>query len=144
MTGEEHYEFIDTNILVYAHDRSAGRKHEIARKLIERLWQTRHGCLSIQVLQEFYVTVTRKVAQPINPSEAAELIRDLGYWRISTPVVEDVLGAIELQSEYQISFWDAMIVHSAHGLECDIIWSEDLSDGQVYRQVTVKNPFQIK
>ena len=79
MSAETLLEFVDTNILVYAHDRSAGKKHEAARELVKRLWETRQGCLSVQVLQEFYVTVTRKVAQPIKPEEAAELIRDLNY-----------------------------------------------------------------
>jgi predicted nucleic acid-binding protein len=143
MSAETLSEFVDTNILVYAHDRSAGKKHAIARELIKRLWETRQGCLSVQVLQEFYVTITRKVAQPIKPEEAAELIRDLGYWRIYTPTIQDVLSAIDLQAEYRISFWDAMVVHSALCLGCSVIWSEDLSNGQAYRQVIVKNPFRV-
>ena len=142
MSAETLLEFVDTNILVYAHDRSAGKKHEAARELVKRLWETRQGCLSVQVLQEFYVTVTRKVAQPIKPEEAAELIRDLSYWRIYTPTAQDVLSAIDLQSHYKISFWDAMVIHSAVSLQCDVIWSEDLGDGQPYHGVIVKNPFR--
>lgn len=142
MSDEPLLEFVDTNVLVYAHDRSAGRKHEIAKELVKRLWESRQGCLSVQVLQEFYVTVTRKVAQPIQPEEAAVLIRDLSYWRIHTPMAQDVLSAIDLQTYYRISFWDAMVIHSALCLGCGVIWSEDLSDGQMYHQVTVKNPFR--
>jgi len=142
MSDEPLLEFVDTNVLVYAHDRSAGRKHEIAKELVKRLWESRQGCLSVQVLQEFYVTVTRKVAQPIQPEEAAVLIRDLSYWRIHTPTAQDVLSAIDLQTYYRISFWDAMVIHSALCLGCGVIWSEDLSDGQMYHQVTVKNPFR--
>ena len=143
MSAEALLEFVDTNVLVYAHDRSAGKKHEIAKELVKRLWESRQGCLSVQVLQEFYVTVTRKVAQPIKPEEAAVLIQDLGYWRIFTPTVQDVLGAIDLQSHYQTSLWDAMVIHSAICLGCGVIWSEDLSDGQGYHQVIVKNPFRV-
>lgn len=140
MSDNPALEFVDTNILVYAHDRSAGEKHEVARELISHLWETRQGCLSIQILQEFYVTVTRKVAQPVKPEEAAEIIRDLSYWRVFTPTAEDVLGAIDLQRHYQTSFWEAMVIHSAICLGCKTIWSEDLSDGQVYNDVRVKNP----
>lgn len=135
-------EFVDTNILVYAHDRSSGKKHEIARELMDRLWETKQGGLSVQILQEFYVTITRKVAQPVKPEIAADVIRDLGFWKIHTPAVPDVLQAIDLQQHYQISFWDAMVVHSATCLGCGVIWSEDLSDGQSYNQVVVKNPFR--
>ena len=135
-------EFIDTNILVYAHDRSAGEKHETAQDLIRGLWETGNGCLSVQVLQEFFVTVTRKVARPLSLEEAAEIIRDLGFWHVHSPTAEDVLGAIDIQRNYQVSFWDAMVIHSAKCLSCQVIWSEDLSDGQAYENVQVKNPFK--
>ncbi len=141
MSDEPVLEFVDTNILVYAHDRSAGRKHELARELVSHLWETRQGCLSVQILQEFFVIVTRKVAQPLKVEEAAEILRDLSFWRIHTPTAQDVLGAIDLQLQTHTSFWDAMVVHSAICLGCQVIWSEDLSDGQVYGRVRVKNPF---
>lgn len=141
MSDNAALEFVDTNILVYAHDQSAGEKHAAARELVSRLWETRQGCLSVQILQEFYVTVTRKVAQPLKPEEAAEIIRDLSFWRTHAPSAEDVLGAIDVQRHYHTSFWDAMVIHSAACLGCKIIWSEDLSDGQMYDAVQVKNPF---
>jgi predicted nucleic acid-binding protein len=142
MSDKPALEFIDTNILVYAHDRSAGEKHQVARDLIRGMWETGNGCLSVQVLQEFYVTVTRKVARPLPIEEAAMIIRDLSFWQIHTPIVEDVLGAIDIQRHYQVSFWDAMVIHSAKCLGCKVIWSEDLSDGQAYENVQVKNPFK--
>jgi predicted nucleic acid-binding protein len=134
-------QFVDTNILIYAHDRSAGDKHICARDLVRALWQSGEGCLSIQVLQEFYVNVTQKVAKPLTPDAAAQIIVDLSAWQVHRPGVEDVLDAIRLQGRYQISFWDAMIVASAIQLGCHTIWSEDLSPGQAYDSVTVTSPY---
>jgi len=133
--------FVDTNILVYAHDISAGAKHERARDLVASLWQDETGCLSLQVMQEFYVSITQKVAHPIDPSNAQKIIRDLSYWRVHEPKVDDVLAAIELQQRYRLSFWDAMILQNAVQLECNLIWSEDLNPGQVYAGVALVNPF---
>jgi predicted nucleic acid-binding protein len=134
-------QFVDTNILIYAHDSSAGEKHTRAQNLIRGLWQSGNGCLSVQVLQEFYVNVTRKVARPLAPGEAADRIANLSVWHVHRPGPEDVLDAIRLQGRYQISFWDAMIVVSAIQLDCERLWSEDLSAGQVYGTVTVMSPF---
>jgi predicted nucleic acid-binding protein len=118
-----------------AHDQSAGEKHVAARELIYKFWETRNGCLSIQVLQEFHVAVTRKMARPLPIEEASEIIRDLSFWHIHTPTAEDVLGAIDIQRHYQISFWDAMMIQSAKCLGCTLIWSEDLTDGQMYSRL---------
>jgi predicted nucleic acid-binding protein len=135
-------QFIDTNILIYAHDASAGTKHDRARALLRELWENRAGCLSIQVLQEFYVNVTRKVARPMSPDAAAQIIADLGVWPVHRPDVDDVLEAIRLQTSRQLSFWDAMILTSARRLGCETLWSEDMSQGQQYEGVTVINPFE--
>lgn len=142
MSESEIAVFVDTNLLVYAYDLSAGRKRDRARSLLDQLWAGRRGCLSVQVLQEFYVAVTQKVDRPIEPPAAAEVIRDLSYWRIHAPVAADVLGAIELQQRYQASFWDSMILWSAKQLECGELWSEDLNPGQDFDGVTVVNPFE--
>ena len=141
MSEPRDLQFVDTNILIFAHNRSAGDKHIQARDLIRTLWQSGEGCLSIQVLQEFYVNVTQKVAKPLTPDMAAQIIADLSVWQVYRPGVEDVLDAIRLQGRYQISFWDAMIVSSAIQLGCQTIWSEDLNPGQVYDSVAVTNPF---
>jgi len=133
--------FIDTNILVYAHDLSAGEKHDRARELIQTLWDTGIGCLSIQVLQEFFVTVTRKVARPIKSENAARVIKDLATWNLHQPNANDVLGAIELQGHHQVSFWDAMILWSASQMGCSKLYSEDLNSAQIYKGVLVVNPF---
>ena len=141
MSEPRDLQFVDTNILIFAHDRSAGDKHIQARDLIRALWQSGEGCLSIQVLQEFYVNVTQKVAKPLTQDVAAQIIADLSVWQVYRPGLEDVLDTIRLQGRYQISFWDAMIVSSAIQLGCQTIWSEDLNPGQVYDSVAVTNPF---
>jgi predicted nucleic acid-binding protein len=134
-------QFVDTNILVYAHDVSAGQKQVRAQQLLRDLWHSGEGCLSIQVLQEFYVTVTQKVANPLPSEVAAQIIADLAAWELHCPNIEDVLDAIRLQHRVHTSFWDAMIVASALQLGCQILWSEDLNPGQVYGQIEVRNPF---
>lgn len=141
MSADAPREFIDTNILVYAHDASAGSKQAIARELVERLWAAGTGCLSVQVLQEFYVTLTRKVPRPMPAEDAAEILRDLSYWRVHAPAAGDVLSAVDLQRRSQVSFWDAMILHSTISLGCRMLWSEDFSAGQVYDSVEIRNPF---
>lgn len=135
------FQFVDTNVLVYAHDCSAGKKHEQARALLEELWESGTGCLSLQVLQEFYVTVTQKVPKPISPDAAVEIIRALSHWRVHIPDVPDLFRAVEMQRLYRLSFWDAMILASAEALDCEILWSEDFNTGQKYGSVKVRNPF---
>ena len=140
MSGEQR-EFVDTNVLVYAHDAAAGEKHDRAKALLADLWATGRGCLSIQVLQEFYVNVTRKVAKPINPEVARGLVENLGTWAVHSPNAEDVVDAIRLHQSAHLSFWDAMILVSATRLNCHTIWSEDLNAGQMIMGTTVKSPF---
>jgi predicted nucleic acid-binding protein len=141
MSADMAREFIDTNILVYAFDTSAGAKQAAAQKLLERLWDDGTGCLSVQVLQEFFVTVTRKVAQPLSVDEVADRIRELATWKVFTPTANDVLAAIALQKQAQLQFWDAMVVEAAAELGCDVLWTEDLNDGQRLRGVHIRNPF---
>lgn len=141
MIDETDLQFIDTNILVYAHDKYAGEKYERAEKLIEALWESGNGCISIQVLQEFYTTVTTKIKNPLKSEIATEIISAISTWRVYSPEAKDVLRAIDIQRKNQIAFWDAMIIFSAARLGCRVIWSEDLNDGQVYEGVKVSNPF---
>lgn len=133
--------FVDTNVLVYAHDLTAGDKHDLARALLEELWDTRQGCLSVQVLQEFFVTTTRKIPKPLDPSAAAQIIGDLARWRVHSPAAPDVLAAIGIQQQAGTSFWDAMILRSAQELGCPVLYSEDLNSGQSYAGIQVTNPF---
>ncbi|MFZ5898951.1 MAG: PIN domain-containing protein [Bacillota bacterium] len=141
MSGSKTRQFIDTNVLVYAHDASAGEKHKNAADLVRRMWDSGSGCLSVQVLQEFYVTVTQKVIRPLAPQVTSRIIEDLACWHVHIPEPEDILEAIELHLQYKVSFWDAMIIRSAQALDCGVIWSEDLNPGQHYGGVRVLNPF---
>ncbi len=134
-------QFVDTNVLVYAHDASAGAKHQRAATLIEELWKTGNGCLSLQVLQEFYVAVVQKVAKPLQPEAASGIISDLSHWDLHVPHINDVLMAIAIHQRFKLSFWDAMIIQSAKKLGCEVIWSEDFTAGQSYNGVKVLNPF---
>ena len=134
-------EFVDTNILVYAYDQTAGAKHESTRDLMDRLWASGEGVLSTQVLQEFYVTVTGKIPRPIPSRRAREIIADLGTWTVVTLEVEEILNASELSDRYRLNFWDGLILAAAQKEDAEILWSEDLSDGQNYGGVVVRNPF---
>jgi predicted nucleic acid-binding protein len=141
MSAEAPREFVDANVLVYAFDRSAGDKQARAQSLLARLWEAQTGCLSVQVLQEFFVIVTGKVPRPLSPAIAAERIREFAAWLVFAPTAADVLAAIALQQEAKLSFWDAMIVHAAVESGCETLWSEDLQDGRVVRGVTIRSPF---
>ena len=141
MSATEQRQFVDTNILIYAHDSSAGVKHDKAKALLNELWRSGDGYLSIQVLQEFYVNVTRKLAIPLSPELAIEIITDLSAWRVHSPKASDLVDAIGLQTRRQISFWDAMILTSARQLGCQMVWSEDLNAGHNYEGIEVRNPF---
>jgi len=143
MSAAEPREFVDANVLVYAHDASAGAKQAAASRLLERLWEAGTGHLSIQVLQEFFVTVTRRVARPLTVDAAADRIRELATWEVFTPTTDDVLAAIALQKAARLSFWDAMVVQAAAESGCDVLWTEDLSDGQVLRGVRIRDPFRV-
>jgi predicted nucleic acid-binding protein len=134
--------FVDTNVLVYGLDPTAGIKHATARELIGRLWAEGTGCLSVQVLQELYVTLTRKVPRPIPEPVAGRLVDALCSWRIHTPTCRDVVAAIDLHHQHAVSFWDAMIVTAAAGLGCRRLLSEDLADGTSYGPIIVENPFR--
>ena len=133
--------FVDTNVLVYAHDRTAGDKGTRARELVQELWRSGEGCLSVQVLQELFVTLTRKVPRPLGVDEAAVVVSDFSAWRTHAPNSADVVAAIDIHRLSRISFWDAMIVRSAAKLVCPVLYSEDLDDGQVYEGVSVVDPF---
>jgi len=102
--------FVDTNVLVYAHDASAGRKHEIARDLIETLWSERKGVLSTQVLQELYVNVRRIASSPLDSAKASELVEDYLTWETIVNDGGAILNAIEIEERYGISFWDALVI----------------------------------
>ena len=134
-------QFLDSNILVYAYDQTQEAKWNRARAFLAELWASRQATMSVQVLQEFFHVVTRKVPHPLNAREARAIVVDLSRWPCHRPGAADVLAAIDLHEELKISFWDAMIVHSARRMGCSVLWTEDLNDGQSYAGVLVRDPF---
>lgn len=141
MSGDKDMQFVDTNILVYAYDSSSGKKHEIAKMLLKQLWVSKTGCLSVQVLQEFYVTITRKTVFLMDSYAATKVVEDFSKWQLFTPNAADVLGAIRIENRNQLSFWDAMIIRAASESGCMQLFSEDYSHGANYEGVRVINPF---
>lgn len=133
--------FVDTNILIYAYDVSAGAKHTNAARILSDLWATGRGVVSTQVLQEFFVSVTRKIPKPINDHLAASIVRDLLRWELVVNDGESILEAASMISRYHFSFWDCLIIQAALKSSCDILLSEDLSDGQVIESTRIRNPF---
>ena len=133
--------FVDTNILLYAHDPGCGEKHELAKSLISRLWRDRAGVVSTQVLQELYVNLRRVAKRPVSSEEAKSLLSDYMTWQVVVNDGESILEALELESRYQLSFWDAMIVQAANASGADRLYSEDLNHGQTYGAVLATNPF---
>jgi predicted nucleic acid-binding protein len=134
--------FVDTNVLVYGEDRDAKGKHQIARDLIVQLWDDHEGVLSIQVLQEFYVNVTRKLKKPLSIAKAREIVDEYLTWTVVENTGMLLTQAIALQQRAQLSFWDALVVQAAIDSGCDRLYSEDLNAGQKYGTVTVVNPFK--
>jgi len=134
--------FVDTNILVYAHDRSAGLKHQRAQALVESLWESGQGVLSTQVLQELCINLRRKASKPLPVSEVRQLIRDYSTWEIMTNTSESVLAALDIEARYKTSLWDALIIQSAEASGASVLYSEDLSDGQKYGALRLVNPLK--
>lgn len=132
--------FVDTNILLYAHDRDAGRKHAIASEILRQLWQEQNGVLSMQVLQEFYVNATRKMARPLSTAEARATCEDFVRWSIA-PSVNDILSAFHWEEQVRINFWDAMIVAAAARSGAERLLTEDLNHNQSIAGMLVVNPF---
>jgi predicted nucleic acid-binding protein len=141
MSARPPREFVDANILVYAFDSSAARKQQVAQRLLERLWESGTGCVSIQVLQEFFVTITKKVPKPLPVDDAKARIREFAAWSVFAPTADDIVAAIDLHTQARIGFRDAMVVLAAAESDCDVLWTEDLHDGQLLRDVRIRNPF---
>lgn len=133
--------FVDSNILVYAHDSGAGRRHAVARDLVRRLWRERTGVISTQVLQEVYVNVRRKAEKPVSRDEAVQLIEDYLSWHVVVNTERSVIDASRIEERFGISFWDALIIHAAESAGAGKLYTEDLNDGQQYGSVEAVNPF---
>jgi len=132
--------FIDTNILLYAHDADSGEKHAIADRVLRELWITGTGVLSVQVLQEFYVNVTRKIRSPLSREQARSIVNDYVEWATETTPAE-IVTAFRIEDESRIGFWDALIVSSAAKSGAARILSEELNAGQRIAGILIENPF---
>ncbi len=133
--------FVDTNVLVYARDAREPAKQERAAAWMEHLWSAGTGRVSVQVLAEFYVTVTRKLDPGMDPEAARADVEDLLAWH---PVHMDeglLLAACSLEGRYRLSFWDALVLAAAQVAGCEILLTEDLRHGARYDGVRVVDPF---
>ncbi len=133
--------FVDTNILVYAYDSSAGDKHEIAKKEIAGLWNSGLGLISTQILQELYVTITKKVPRPVDSDIARRIIQDLLQWKVIINDGQSILEAIEIQNKHRFGFWDALVVQAALKGKAAVLLSEDFEAGRTIDGVAIRNPF---
>lgn len=132
--------FVDSNILIYAHDVDAKAKRDTARSLLRELWSERTGVLSVQVLQEFYVNVTRKIPSPLSKDAARLVVNSYSIWCTETTPAE-IAVAFRIEDDSRIKFWDALIVASAVKAGAVRILSEDMNDQQMIAGVRIENPF---
>jgi predicted nucleic acid-binding protein len=133
--------FVDSNILIYAHDLDAGAKQQRAADRLWELWDTHAGRLSTQVLQEFYVNVTRKIKRPLSKSSAREVVRYYNAWVHSLITPGTVVRASEIGEAWGLSFWDGMILAAAEQSQAARLLSEDMNHGEVIAGVRIVNPF---
>lgn len=133
--------FVDTNILVYAHDLDAGFKNLRARELLSQVWEARTGVLSTQVLQEFIVVVTQRVSHPMDMAQARRVVRNYCAWELVINDAETILQATEIQEAHKLSFWDSLIVAAALAGNAAAIATEDLNHGQIVEGILIRNPF---
>jgi predicted nucleic acid-binding protein len=131
--------FLDTNVLVYADDKSAAAKQTVSLNLVAAHRQSGSGVVSLQVLQEYFVTVTRKLG--VDPEVARRKVELLAEFDVATPEVADILAAIDLHRLHALSFWDALILRSAKQSGCSVILSEDMQHGREIDGMRIVNPF---
>lgn len=133
--------FLDTNVLVYLFDADSKQKQERARNLLAELGPRGDAAISTQVLQEFYVSVTRKLATPLPSEEAEQAVRQLTSLPLVQVDPQTVLEAIVLSRRQTVSFWDALIVQAALDFGCDRVLTEDMQHGRMFGELRIENPF---
>lgn len=134
--------FVDTNVLVYARDSREPRKQQRAEEWLAHLWRHHIGRLSLQVLQEYYVSVTQKLKPGMERDAARRDVRDLWHWIPASSPVALLEAAWTLQDQFPLSWWDALIVASAQLSGCETLLSEDFQHGQQFGTLRVSNPFK--
>ncbi|HEX2223190.1 MAG TPA: PIN domain-containing protein [Thermoanaerobaculia bacterium] len=133
--------FLDTNVLVYLYDEDTPEKQARAARLLEEYGPGGAAFISTQVLQEFYVTVSRKLARPLAKDLALAAVRNLAQLPTVRVDVPTILAAIQLSQEHQVSFWDGLIIQSALNAGCDRLLTEDLQSGRQLGELQIENPF---
>ena len=139
MTGDK--VFLDTDLLLYAYDARSLVKHSVAVRILEDLWKSGNGILSTQVLQEFFVTITKKIPKPLSVTVGREIVEDFLKWRIVPIEGRTILRAIDLHEKQKYAFWDSLVIQSAIEGGARWLFSEDLKDGQKIGDLTIRNPF---
>ena len=133
--------FVDTNVLVYLRDASEPDKQQRAQAWMTQLWESKTGCTSVQVLNEYYVTVTRKLSATLPINDARSDINDLQEWPVAS-LDNALLNSVwTVEDRYGLSYWDSLVVAAAHSMGCSHLLTEDLQDGQVLDGLIVVNPF---
>ncbi len=132
---------VDTNVLVYLFDQDAPEKQQLSRRWLERLAAEGRMVLSTQVLQELYVTLTRKLKIGLPAQEAEAVVARFASFEVAGIDPETVLRAIRLSQQHQVSLWDALILQSAIDKGCEVLLTEDLHAGWEVQGVRVENPF---
>jgi predicted nucleic acid-binding protein len=133
--------FVDTSVLVYAHDLDAGERHAVAARLVAELWETRAASISTQVLQELYVNVTRRIPSPLPRAVARHLVRTYSAWPTETVGPAEIQLASEVEERHQLSFWDALIVAAALKAGATRILTEDMGPGRTISEIRIESPF---
>ncbi|MGA2376582.1 MAG: PIN domain-containing protein [Candidatus Sulfotelmatobacter sp.] len=132
--------FFDTNILIYADDKASPAKQRRALDLVAEHRRARTGVVSLQVLQEYFVTVTKKLR--LDPSIARRKVELLAEFDVAAPEVADILAAIDLHRLHGFSFWDALVLRAAKQAGCSLVFSEDMQDAREIDGLQIVNPFQ--
>jgi len=133
--------FFDTNVLVYVFDRAEPRKQARAQELVTAHMTRRDMVISTQVLQELYVTLTRK--KQLGVADALEVVTTFAQERVVPASADTVLRAVALSQQRQLSAWDALVLQAALDAGCDTLFSEDFQAGARFGELTVVNPFAL-
>ena len=134
--------FVDTNVLLYAHDDKPDPRCKTAKELVGRLWDSRTGVLSTQVLQEFYVNATKVYKLAMSRAEARRALASYAQWRVIPTDAQMIMSASRFEEEHTVAFWDALIVQAALRAGATFLVSEDMQDGRRFGSLTVRNPFK--
>jgi predicted nucleic acid-binding protein len=133
--------FVDTNVFVYARQASEPTKQPLAAKWLERLWDQQTGRTSVQVLNEYYTALTRKIKPAVAPADAWDDVKNLIAWNPQAVDLELMRRGRDIEQRYRLSWWDSLIVAAAQLQNCVLLLTEDLQDRSVYGGVTIRNPF---